>query len=132
MHGVRDRGDGADDPDLPHALAPNRADVAVVLVDLADVGIDGDVVLGKVVLARPRTSSESAWPRVFGRVLERGNLEHDVVLDGGEPAVRVGRQADALDRRRAVPHQREHLLAGQLKLHRPLYRLRSIAVSARA
>src|SRR3954462_1026633 len=52
---VRDRGGSADDPDLADPLRPHRVQVRVVLVDPCnvdrrDIGVDGDVVAGQVVV----------------------------------------------------------------------------------
>jgi hypothetical protein len=54
-YGVRDRGGGADDADLPDALRTHRADEGIRLVepiglDRLDVGVGGDVVAGEVVV----------------------------------------------------------------------------------
>jgi hypothetical protein len=55
IDGVGDGGSGADVADLAEALRAHRVDVRIVLVDpgdlkAADVGIDGDAVLGEVVV----------------------------------------------------------------------------------
>ena len=57
---------------------------------------------------------------LLGELLERrGLLERDVV-DRQQAAVGVGAEPHALDRRRPVAGEREHLLAGGGELHRPV------------
>ena len=61
----------------------------------------------------PRTSSASATAVCSANSLSVERLLDDVVVDRGEPPVGVGAEPDALDRRRAVAGEREHLLAGR-------------------
>ena len=55
---------------------------------------------------------------IDGLVNGRGLLD-DVVYDRHEPAVTIGPQSNALDRRRAIADEREHLLPGEGELYGP-------------
>ena len=61
---------------------------------------------------------------LLGELLDRRRLLDDVVRDRRERAVGSRAEPDALDRRRAVADQREHLLPRELQLHRPPSQLR--------
>src|SRR5579864_5812836 len=99
INGVGDSGGGADDADLANTLHAYGVDVRVVLldpahVDLPDVGVGGDVVLGEVVvhvIAEARVQhallvqGHRQPPRHAAQQLRAGRLRIDDASGGEDP-----------------------------------------------
>ena len=68
---------------------------------------------------------------LLGELLDRRRLLDDVVRDRRQPAVAAGAELEALDRRRAVAGEREHLLPRDGELDRPAERAARTSPRAR-